>query len=112
MQKTYDRAMVPSRSFCAKAVLGAGLVFLCTVSASAQNNQLRVLPQSSSPRLPSAEQQLNRTLDRQESGFSTNQRIDNSNRLNRTEDINRQNMRPNVNSGPCAGSNATCREGQ
>ncbi|KZM47597.1 hypothetical protein [Labrenzia sp. OB1] len=112
MQKTHNRVMSPSRSFWTKAAMGAGLVFLCTASASAQNNQLRVLPQSGSPRLPSAEQQLNGTLDRQESGFSTGQRIDNSNRLNRTQDINRQNMRPNVNSAPCAGSNATCREGQ
>ncbi|WP_146048597.1 hypothetical protein [Roseibium marinum] len=87
-------------------------MILCTISASAQSNQLRVLPQSSSPRLPSAEQQLNRNLDRQESDLSTNQRNDNSNRLNRTQEINRQNMRPNVSTGPCAGANATCREGQ
>lgn len=76
--------------------------------ANAQNNQLRGLPQSGSSLLPSAQQQLNQNRNRQQSGFSTRQQIEGANRLNRTDQINRANTRPDVSSNPCAGANESC----
>ena len=80
------------------------------VPAQAQSNQLRSPPMASSPRLPSAGQQLNQNLNRQQSGFSTRQQIDGAVRLNRTEQINRQNMQPDKVETPCAGANESCRD--
>ncbi|WP_298821715.1 hypothetical protein [uncultured Roseibium sp.] len=90
----------------------AATVFLLSTvlagTASAQNNQLRGLPQSGSSLLPSAQQQLNQNRNRQQSGFSTRQQIEGANRLNRTDQINRANTRPVISSTPCAGANESC----
>ncbi|PVB59776.1 hypothetical protein [Labrenzia sp. 011] len=113
MQKTHGKTMrAVAGASTTRGMMAAGLVIFWTIAAGAQSNQLRVLPQSGSPRLPSAEQQLNQNMNRQESDFSTRQRMDSTNRLNRTEDINRQNTRPDINSAPCPGANATCRDNQ
>lgn len=77
--------------------------------AAAQTNQLRGLPESGSSLLPSAQQQLNGNLDRQESDFRFQQRLDSNNRLNRTEQINRENNRQNTETDPCPGANEACR---
>ncbi len=74
----------------------------------AQAAELRGLPQSGTPRLPSAQQQLNQNLDRQQSEFSTRQRADSSNRLNRTDQINRQIMEPETTPSDCPGGNEAC----
>jgi hypothetical protein len=80
------------------------------IPAHAQSTQLRSPPMMTSPRLPSAGQQLNQNLNRQQSGFSTRQQIDGAERLNRTEQINRQNTRPDKEETPCAGANESCRD--
>ncbi|MHA7777119.1 hypothetical protein [Roseibium sp. M-1] len=90
-------------------IAAAVLIGLLTGPSLAQTNQLRGLPQSGVSRLPSAQQQLNQNLNRQQNGFSTRQQIDSSNRLNRTEQINRNNTRPDTTTTPCAGANETCR---
>ncbi|GAB2183888.1 hypothetical protein [Roseibium sp. LAB1] len=88
----------------------AMLAAVPAIPAHAQSNQLRSPPMASSPRLPSAGQQLNQNLNRQQSGFSTRQQIDGAVRLNRTDQINRQNTRPDKVENPCAGANESCRD--
>jgi hypothetical protein len=84
------------------------LSVLVTGPSLAQTDQLRGLPQSGTSRLPSAQQQLNQNLNRQQSGFSTRQQIDSAVRLNRTEQMNRLNTQPNRTTVPCAGANEAC----
>ncbi len=74
----------------------------------AQSTQLRGLPQSGTSRLPSAQQQLNQNLNRQQSDFSTRQLIDSNNRRNRTDQINRQIMQPETTPSDCPGGNEAC----
>jgi|GEM_PF-3197461 len=94
----------------ALSILTAASICSAPAVSVAQTNQLRVMPQLSSPRLPSAEQQLNRTIDRQRSGFSTKQQIETKSRLNRSEQINRQNMQPDISAPPCPGGNEACQQ--
>ena len=83
----------------------ASLSILVAFPASAQNNQLRGLSQPGASRLPSAQQQLNQNLGQQRSGYSTQRRIEGNNRLNRTNQINRNNSDP---SPTCPGANTSC----
>ncbi|MEP4768040.1 MAG: hypothetical protein ABJY83_09050 [Roseibium sp.] len=83
-------------------VLGAG-----NSVSEAQTNQLRGLPQSGSNQLPSAKQQLNQNLNRQQNNFSTQQRIDSNNRLNQTNQINRNNGQRRL--PPCPSANLSCK---
>ncbi len=78
--------------------------------AAAQNTQLHGLPQPGASRLPSAQQQLERNLGLQQSGFSNRQQIEAIRRLNRTQQINRANTQPGTASAPCAGANEACQE--
>lgn len=79
--------------------------------AAAQTNQLRGLPESGTSLLPSAQQQLDSNRNRQQSDFRFQQRLDSNNRLNRNQQINRQNNRQNTQTAPCPGANEACREG-
>lgn len=91
-------------------MIGAAiLALLLSGAALAQNNELRGLPQSGVPRLPSAQQQLDQNLNRQQSGFSARQLNDSTERLNRTKQMNRQNTRPDITSPPCPGANEACK---
>lgn len=85
---------------------------LCSVllagPATAQTNSLRGLTDSTPNRLPSAQQQLNQNRNRQQSEFSTRQQLDSSNRLNRTDQINRNNTRPDTSGGRCPGADEAC----
>jgi hypothetical protein len=91
----------------------AVLLSACLVAPSAgQTNSLRGLSDSTPNRLPSAQQQLNQNLNRQQSDFSTRQQIDSSNRLNRTDQINRLNTQPRSSDSPCAGTDESCREAE
>jgi len=81
--------------------------FLVT-PAAAQTNSLRGLSDSTPNRLPSAQQQLNQNLNRQQSDFSTRQQLDSSNRLNRTNQINRNNTQPDSSGGRCPGADEAC----
>lgn len=65
---------------------------LGALPAQAQSTQLRGLPESGSSLLPSAQQQLNQNLTRQKTDFTIQRRIDQINRLNRTENLNRQSV--------------------
>ncbi|MEM9630714.1 MAG: hypothetical protein AAGA50_05290 [Pseudomonadota bacterium] len=85
---------------------------LLTGSAAAQNNQLRGLSDSTPNSLPSAQQQLNQSLNNQQSSFSTRQQIDSANRLNHTNQINRLNAQPSTTIAPCAGANNGCQNAQ
>lgn len=92
------------------ATLAVALLVALPQMAVAQTNQLRGMPDSASPRLPSAEQQLQQNLNRQQQGFSFQQRIEGANRLIWTDQINRQNMQPDTTPNPCEGKKAKCRE--
>ena len=92
---------------CTRAVCLAVAVLAATPALS-QSNQLRGVQQSGSPRLPSAQQQLNGNLNRQQTDFNFQQRLDSSNRLNRVDQINRNNNRQNIRQDPCASSNEAC----
>lgn|GEM_PF-2366092 len=92
-------------------MIGAAILsLLLTSPALAQNNQLRGVPQTGVPRLPSAQQQLNQNLNRQQTGFSARQLNDSAERLNRTKQMNRQNTRPDTTTTtPCPGANEACK---
>ncbi len=83
---------------------------LLTGSVVAQGTELRGLPQPGTTRLPSAQQQLDQNLSRQKSDFSVRQQIERSNRLNRTEQINRLNSRPKTERSPCASTDEACQK--
>lgn len=87
----------------------AFLLGLLSGPACAQTNSLRGLSDATPNRLPTAQQQLNRNLNRQQSDFSTRQRIDGANRLNRTDQINRNNTRPDTSGARCPGADEACR---
>lgn len=91
-----------------KWLLALGLTALLTSPATAQNNQLRGLPQSGASILPSAQQQLNQNLQNQKSQFSTRQQIQQNNRLQRTQQINRLNNQPDLRRPPCPSTDAAC----
>jgi hypothetical protein len=91
-----------------KFLLAATLSLLLADTAFSQNNQLRGLSQPGASRLPSARQQLNQTLNQQQSGFSTQRRIDSNNRLNRTNQINRLNSQNGTTLAPCPSANSAC----
>ncbi|MES0880623.1 hypothetical protein [Roseibium sp. SCP14] len=95
-----------------KFLWAAALSVVLTGSAQAQNNQLRGLSQSTPNNLPSAQQQLNQSLNNQQSSFSTRQQIDSANRLNHTNQINRLNAQPSTTVAPCAGANSGCQNAQ
>ncbi|GAA0774941.1 hypothetical protein E1180_01330 [Roseibium denhamense] len=76
--------------------------------ASAQSVQPRGIIQPGTLQSPTARQQLNQNLNRQRNGFSSQQRIDSNNRLNRSEQINRDNMRA-TGRPPCPAGASTCR---
>ncbi|WP_269580721.1 hypothetical protein [Roseibium sp. Sym1] len=96
-----------------RPLMTAVLLSAYLVAPSAgQTNTLRGLSDSTPNRLPSAQQQLNQNLNRQQSDFSTRQQIDSSNRLNRTDQINRLNTQPRSSDSPCAGANESCREAE
>jgi len=101
------------RTFRKRARTGlAALVLLPGVlaqAAIAQNNSLRGLSDATPNRLPTAQQQLDQNRNRQQSGFSTRQQLDGAERLNRTDQINRQNTRPGLGGTPCPGPNESCR---
>ena len=90
-----------------KMALAAGLLVTCPLLVQAQSPQLRGLSQPGVMRLPSAQQQLNRQLDRQRSDMSFQRRLEGNNRLNRTDQINRLNTRPST---ACPSANAACRD--
>lgn len=89
-----------------KSLLLASLSCLCIQPLAAQNVQLRGLPNAGT--LPSAEQMLNQNLNNQKNNFSTRTQIDQANRLNRTEQINRLNAKRENFANPCAGPGAPC----
>lgn len=93
---------------CRMFLLAALVPAVLSAPAAAQGNSLRGLSDSTPNRLPSAQQQLNQNLNRQQSGFSTRQQIDGANRLNRTDQINRQNTQPRTGGTPCAGADTAC----
>lgn len=76
----------------------------------AQSHDLRGLTESSPNRLPSARQQLDQSLQRRQLDLSTRQLNDGRKRLNRTDDINRANTRPETTAPPCPGANESCRD--
>ncbi len=87
-------------------LLLASLCCFCVQPLAAQNVQLRGLPNAGG--LPSAEQMLNQNLNNQKNNFSTRTQIDQANRLNRTEQINRLNAKRENFANPCAGPGAPC----
>jgi hypothetical protein len=89
------------------AIVSAGLMFSGGSAAQAQSVQPRGVIQPGTTLGPSAQQQLNQNLNRQQNNFSTQQRIDSNNRLNRTQQINRNNTRTNTLSS-CPGANSAC----
>ncbi|WP_157738896.1 hypothetical protein [Labrenzia sp. VG12] len=94
--------------FLSGAVLSACLAG----TAFAQTNTLRGLNDATPNRLPSASQQLNQNLNRQQSDFSTRQQLDSSDKLNRTNQINRLNTRSGTSGSNCPGANAACNQGR
>ncbi|WP_422377593.1 hypothetical protein [Roseibium sp.] len=78
----------------------------------AQTNTLRGLSDATPNRLPSAGQQLNQNLNRQQSDFSTRQRIEGANDLNRTNQINRLNTQSGTSGSNCPSANAACNQGR
>ncbi|MEO9529183.1 MAG: hypothetical protein ABJG32_17530 [Roseibium sp.] len=91
-------------------ILTALLPIVLAGQAAAQNNNLRGLTNSSPNRLPSAQQQLNQNLNQQKSDFSTRRQLEGANKLNRTDQINRLNTRPDTSQTPCPAGNEACRE--
>lgn len=79
------------------------------VPASAQSNQLRGINPSGTAQMPSARDQLNQNLDRQRTRFSNQRQIDSTTRLNRTNQINRNNTRTDP-AATCPGANRACRD--
>ncbi|WP_420414217.1 hypothetical protein [Roseibium sp.] len=105
---THDNKSVFQHSSCVLAA-AALLVFLPIQQTMAQSIQPRGVIQPGSTLAPSAQQQLNQNLNRQQNNFSTQQRIESNNRLNRTQQINRNNSRTNSFS-TCPGANTACRD--
>ena len=89
-----------------KSLLLAFLCCFCIQPLAAQNVQLRGLPNAGG--LPSAEQMLNQNLNNPRNNFSTRTQIDQANRLNRAEQINRLNAKRENFANPCAGAGAPC----
>lgn len=89
--------------------LALSLAAMVCGTASAQSIQPRGVIQPGTTLGPSAQQQLNQNLNRQQNNFSTQRRIEGSNRLNRTQQINRNNSRTNSFSA-CPGANTACRD--
>jgi len=105
---TFDQVST-SRDMTRTSLMALALLLVSLSGpAAGQTNSLRGLSDATPNRLPSAQQQLNQNLNRQQSDFSTRQQIDSSNRLNRTNQINRNNTRPDTSGGRCPGADAAC----
>lgn len=100
-------AHAQAATFAALTALTAAVLIATCGLASAQTNALHGLNPSGTASMPSAQQQLNQNLIQQRQGFSIRQQIDSNNRLNHTNQINR-NIGTST-SPPCPGANTACR---